>query len=343
MRKFSVYFDLHVKQHLDEFYNYREELNSLIRAIKEQKLIVVSGLRRVGKTSLMRVAFNSYDGPKVFLDGRDFRTPHDLLNKGLLEIYAQVDPTKRIFDVLEAVDIGPFSIKLEKQKISLKEINDRLGDRRAVLFVDEVQESPGLDRLLARLYDYSDHIVVVISGSEVGLLQELFSPDKPLFGRLHTMVQLNPLSPEKSREFLRLGFAQEGKEYQEQEINEAVDELDGLVGWLTYYGYLRRKYPHREALDILRRNARLLLLSELERFLDRQRGDRRRYLLILRALKESRTWSEIKEFLEFKLGRAVSSSRLSVYLEQLIKHGFVLKNNGLYRLADPLLRVLTAA
>jgi len=335
-----MYFDLRVKRDLDEFYNYREELHSLMNRVSKDKLIVVKGLRRVGKTSLMSVCYNLLDQPKTFLDARDFRNAHDLMNKAFLEIYSQIDPTKKIFEMIDTLDIGPFSLRLDKSKITLDEIENKLKNRRAVIFIDEVQELDDIDKLIAHAYDHTSKIVFVISGSEVGLLERIFYPDKPLFGRLKTEVILTPLDRDKSLEFLRLGFAQEGKEYNERELEEAVDELDGLIGWLTYYGYLRRTYSHKRSLDILKENARLLVMSELERFLSKKRSKRIRYLLILKGLKTPKTWSGVKEYLEFKLKEQISNARLSEYLKELVEHGFVVKQENRYSLADPLLKLL---
>ncbi len=334
-----MFFDIHVKKDLDEFYNYRQELKQLIESIKHNKIIVIKGLRRVGKTSLMSVAYNLIEGPKVFLDSRDFKDPFQLMNKAFIEIYSQIDPTKKIFEVL-SVDIGPFTLKLSESEISLSKIDKKLGQRKGIIFIDEIQELEGLDKLIAYTYDHTKNIVFIISGSEIGVLDKLFLPDKPLFGRLSEIITLSPLPPNKSLNFLRLGFAQEGKEYNEVELREAVKELDGLIGWLTYYGYLRRNYPHNKSLEILKKNAKLLITSELTKFLKKKKGEKARYLLIVKALKEPKSWSEIKDYLEFKLKKKISNARVHNYLEQLIEFGFVVKDKEKYRLADPLLSLL---
>ncbi len=333
-----MFFDIYVKRNLDEFYNYREELNRLLKALKYHKIIVVKGLRRVGKTSLMSVAYHMIENPKVFLDARDFKDPFKLMDRAFMEIYSQIDPTKKIFEVVN-VDIGPFTLKLNKSDVSLKEIDKKLS-KKAVIFIDEIQELEGLDKLIAFAYDHTKNIVFVISGSEIGVLDKLFLPDKPLFGRLAEVITLNPLSFEKSLNFLRLGFAQEGKEYSETELREVVKNLDGLVGWLTYYGYLRRQYSHKKSLEILKRNAKLLIESELAKFLEKKRGEKIRYLLIIKALKEPKTWSEIKDYLEFKLKKKISNARIHNYIEKLLEFGFIVKDEEKYKLADPLLSLL---
>ncbi|CUX77151.1 hypothetical protein [Thermococcus chitonophagus] len=41
----------------------------------------------------------------------------------------------------------------------------------------------------------------------------------------------------ESYDSLRKGFEELNLEVPEEEIREAVEELDGIVGWLTLYGY----------------------------------------------------------------------------------------------------------
>ncbi len=334
-----MYFDIRVKKNLDEFYNYRKELETLKNAIETEKLIVIHGLRRVGKTSLMSVCYHLIKNPKVFLDARDFKNAHDLMNKAFLEIYSQLDPSKKIFEIVESLDIGPFGLKISSSKITMEEIERKLGKRKAVIFIDEIQEIEGVDKLIAHVYDFTSNIVFIISGSEVGMLEKFFNVDRPLFGRLREEIFLHPLIKEKSLEFLRLGFAQEGKEYNEKELEEAVKELDGLIGWLTYYGYLRRSFDHKKSLEILKKNAKLLVSNEVIKFLSKKKT-KKRYILILKGLKDGKKWGEIKDYLEFKLNKKISNARLSNYMDQLIEHGFVVKKENKYFLADPLLKLI---
>lgn len=52
-----MYFEGAPKRDLKDFYDYREELNRLIDAIKGgAKFIVIEGPRRIGKTSLLLTA-----------------------------------------------------------------------------------------------------------------------------------------------------------------------------------------------------------------------------------------------------------------------------------------------
>ncbi|MGC8597308.1 MAG: AAA family ATPase, partial [Thermocladium sp.] len=62
-------------------------------------------------------------------------------------------------------------------------------------------------------------------------------PGSPLYGRAYSEVKLSPLPREKAKEFLARGFEQEKMVLDEKIIEDAIENLDGVIGWLTYFGY----------------------------------------------------------------------------------------------------------
>lgn len=71
---------------------------------------------------------------------------------------------------------------------------------------------------------------------------------------------------------MRRGFSELGVRMKLEELEEAVDELDGVVGWLTLYGnYVAvRRIPHGEALDSTYMDGYKMVEDELEHFLEEQ-------------------------------------------------------------------------
>jgi len=337
-----MYFTLSPKEREEDFYNYREQLSQLYRYLNEkEKLIVIKGIRRVGKTSLMKVAYNKLSSPKVFLDGREYPYGRSLINTAFEKILAQVDPTYQVFEYLSSVEIGPFSLSLSTVPSTLKDIDNRLSKSHAYIFIDEAHMVEGLDALIAVCYDWMPRVSFVISGSEVGLMENFFTPTAPLFGRARMEITLHPLSPESAVEFLRLGFAQMGKEFKDKEISSAVENLDGLMGWLTYYGYLRRDMPHEKALEKLKGDAKLLLAAEFSKFLSKQRGEKQRYMEIVKCLRRGPlSWKRLKESVEFALKKRISPSRFNGYLKKMEASSFLVETNEGYALADPLMKLL---
>lgn len=83
--------------------------------------------------------------------------------------------------------------------------------------------------------------------------------------------------------------------FKEAEIEEAIEKLNGYVGWLTYYGNFRcvRKLSHEEALNETIREGCKVLIDELSHFL---RGRQKElYIKVLRLARNGARWSEIEE------------------------------------------------
>uniref|UniRef100_A0A7C4BBA5 ATP-binding protein n=1 Tax=Thermofilum pendens TaxID=2269 RepID=A0A7C4BBA5_THEPE len=52
-------------------------------------------------------------------------------------------------------------------------------------------------------------------------------------------VRTRKLSRGEALNFLERGFAEAGMKVDREKVEAAVEELDGIIGWLTYCGYLR--------------------------------------------------------------------------------------------------------
>ncbi|WP_054848783.1 ATP-binding protein [Vulcanisaeta sp. JCM 14467] len=94
---------------------------------------------------------------------------------------------------------------------------------------------------------------------------------------------MDRFNKDASLDFLRRGFAELGVAVGEGELVEVYEHLDGVVGWLTLYGYLRgvEGLSHKEALARVLNDGARLVLSELEALI---KPSRARYLAILGAV-----------------------------------------------------------
>ncbi|WP_448522687.1 hypothetical protein [Pseudothermotoga sp.] len=83
------------------------------------------------------------------------------------------------------------------------------------------------------------NINFVLTGSEVGVLRDFLRLDdanSPLFGRYSNVIGVERFSRERSIDFLVKGFERLNLKQDLRKIEEAVDGLDGLVGYLVTYG-----------------------------------------------------------------------------------------------------------
>ncbi|WP_394326730.1 AAA family ATPase [Thermococcus chitonophagus] len=192
--------------------------------------------------------------------------------------------------------------------------------------------------LVAYAYDNLESLSFILSGSEVGLLHDFLGIDdynSPLYGRAYGEVTVEPFSRDLSKEFLRRGFEEAGVKISEEEIEKAVNFLDGIPGWLVEFGY---SYIHtksfEEAMEKVLRKAEAMIIGEV-RELEKKSP---RYSLILKAISLGLDrWELIKEYIEVRAGE-VPNSRLANLLKNLEKMGWIRKEEGRYRIIDPVVR-----
>jgi len=344
-------FDVQAKERKGDFYNYSEEMASLASAIGSgERLIVVKGPRRVGKTSLMKVAFNSLPAPKAWIDARKIFAgvqAESVFHEAFVSILRQIKVEERLLARIESVSLGGVSagIRAPLPSAAAEEAQKELARRksRAVIFIDEAQllKRYDADRFLAYVYDNLSTVQMVMAGSQVGLLEEFVgqSAKAPLFGRAKTEIEMKRLAGRKAAEFLAKGFAEAGAKVPENDILAAISSLDGLIGWLTYYGHYRISHPHEKALELVRRDAVEITSSELNAFLALRKGMKGRYKTLLKALGQGPlSWEEMKIHLRLKEKKEISDSRMTEYLSKLVAYSFVEKIDGKYALSDPLMK-----
>ncbi|NPA96799.1 MAG: ATP-binding protein [Crenarchaeota archaeon] len=341
-----AYFDPEPKRRKEDFFDMEAEVEEFKRGLEVSKFVAVLGLRRYGKTSLILTTLNELGLDYVFVDCR-------LLPSGMISVSDLIAILERelsekswfrsIASSIEGIEVGPIGVRFRRRDLNtLVSVLERLEGK--VLVLDEVQELRRsryrFDSVLAYLYDHVD-VKIVVSGSQVGMVHRflrLEDPSAPLYGRPIYFVRLRPLDRERAREFLLKGFAQEGVDPPRDVVERALDVLDGVIGWLTYFGYAYTRLGVRD-LDRIVDMASRLALEELEHALRIYGVGRPRYAAVLKIVAElgEATWSEIMRFLESRLGR-VPRNTLSNILRNLVDMGVLMKTSSGYRVADPILR-----
>ncbi|PSN85755.1 hypothetical protein B9Q11_00530 [Candidatus Marsarchaeota G2 archaeon ECH_B_SAG-F08] len=339
------YFSLNVKTQRKDLYDREEELAFLEKSV-ELPITVVTGIRRVGKSSVVSVFLS--DKPGMLVDLRETGP-----NPSARELFKRFEKAlnssriKRLWQFLSerirGISVGPFGVVFERgveQSMTLSALFDLFEDyassERVVFTIalDEVQEARGYKRLqaaIAHSYDYNKHVRFVLTGSQVGLLEDFLGERDPsayLFGRAVSRVEVKRLSKERSLDFLNKGFYACGVD-PPKELEKVVEALDGIVGWLAHYGNYKLKGLSTK--EIIK-NAAMLELEEVKKL----RG--KYYLPILQSLAQgSASWSYIFRFVRANVD--TSERQFNEALKQLVKYGFVEKNKEGYSIADPVLRL----
>lgn len=351
-----MYFRLGVKTRREEFFNFEEQLKTFLRELKlpDTRMIVIKGIRRTGKSSLLRVGLELSNLPYVIIDVRSlgYLTPdnfYDMFAEALTELIKREKGVLSFLTRVRGLSISGVSVEFTERNRRtlyevLREIEEWASRKHSfILAFDEAQDLrliPGFEKLLAHIYDYRGGIKIVLTGSEVGVLDRLLgraNPSAPLYGRSFIEIIMGRLDRAKALEFLKLGFREQGLTPPEAELREAVSMLDGIIGWLTAYGYYRIREGHEEAMRKVVDEGSKLIKEELENFLSIRRVARIRYLTILRLLLKPLRWSEIKRGLQLEIGKKIADNILSRYLKELQDYGFIEKVDSKYMLTDPLI------
>ena len=135
--------------------------NDLQKYVDHKNALIITGMRQVGKTTLMKQLFEVVDNPKLWFD---FENPLDLLH-------------------FEDIDYNAVYERL-KREAGLK------GGRRLFVFIDEIQNFPDITKIMKYHID-KFNVKYVVTGSSNYYLKNLFP--ESLSGRKFLFV-LKPLS-----------------------------------------------------------------------------------------------------------------------------------------------------
>ena len=334
-----MYFEIEPKSKDKDFYGYSHEFSEVERALKrKERIIVLRGVRRVGKTSLMNIFFNKYNKNSLWIDGRMIKNP---IREIPFLLNERVKTKQNIIGQIEGVGVSAFGmgVNINVKKSDFYYIdNFSKNKEHFYIFIDEAQRSNSkeLADFISYVYDKVKNISFILSGSEIGLLEEVvgtYDATHSLYGRQILYIDMNRLDRSGSEDFLKKGFEQLNMKIDSKELTSVVNELDGLIGWLTLYGYNRcivnKKNPLIETVNVAHRIAEV----ELQNFLN-TRKNKKLYSYLLRYI-DGKSWTELDVILSSKIGK-VNPNSLSSALSVLEDYSFIYKKDGLYYISDPL-------
>ncbi len=326
------------------------ELNEILRNI-ERPIIVVTGIRRIGKTSIINVALNEAGIPYVIIDCRSLRDNYGRADLYRLISNALSSSLDKLIDVLRmirGISIMGNAVEIRwrgKEQVSIAELFDRLNERRVVIAFDEAQRLRGplsseVLNALAHAYDFDRNITFILTGSEVGLLYDFIGvedPSSPLFGRYFHEIVVERFSRDDSVEFLMRGFRELGIDEPRNILEDFVESFDGIPGWLVYAAnaYVRGVRDFVEIKEAAIRET----MSELENLIRAKANystiNARRTTLVLRCIATgSNSWTKVTRCVEEFEGVSISPTSLSNVVKALERLSIIRD----YQFLDPMYR-----
>lgn len=222
-------------------------------------------------------------------------------------------------------------------------------DKMLYLVFDEAQllrhfkRNGGIDfnEFFSYIYDNLSGLRIILTGSEVGLLEEFIGLDdssSPLYGRYVKKLYLSRFARKESEEFIRIGFEEVEMEASEDIIREAVNTLDGIVGWLVFFGRvcIDDGRVDKRSIALTLEKAEIIVNDELSNL----KRNSSRYISVLKAMAfGSKSWKEIKTATEIIEKNNLTDTSFSRILSRLIELSYVEVEIGedgkTYKLFDP--------
>ncbi len=340
-------FDERPKTRRQELFDRDVEIEK-IKSNINRPLLVISGIRRIGKTSTLLVALNEVGRDYVLVDCRKLKENYgrqDLYNLFSTSFSTIVDKIKDLLKRVRGVTILGNSIEFKwkgRNSVSLADLFDHLNEKKLIIAMDEVQKLRGplsdeIREAIAHAYDYDRNLTFILTGSEIGLLYDFLGvedKDSPLYGRYYYSITLDRFSKEKSIEFLRKGFGETSMKVNDEIIEKLVEFFDGIPGWLTFGA---NRFIEGKKIEEVREIAIDVALNELENLIEAKRrvseiaGRRYKNALKCLGLGEN-SWSKLLNCLQRAEGSTISSSVLDNIITNLEKSS-IIKD---YEFLDPI-------
>lgn len=335
-----------------------EELKELLSSLRDNPITLITGIRRVGKSSLMRVAIAETEQDSIMIDVRRIysdssgsmgRADLSYAIQGELEKKLKKERIKALLSKVKGVSFMGNSVTFDWNDITLSSILEKLNDhpKPFIIAFDEAQYfryyggkgGKSIQNLIAWAFDNLQNIRFLLTGSEVGLIHDFIGTndyESPLHGRYMYEIVLKPFSKDISIEFLKAAFAESDMQIPAEEITAAQNLLDGIVGHLVQYGLNRLRRSHDEALSETFRTAKMLFISELKEL--EKRSPRYRKVLEFIASGATTFTAILRSFQAS--GDSASKSRVADALRILERSSWINKEHGRYSIVDCVLAEL---
>ena len=335
-----------------------EELKELLSSLRDNPITLITGIRRVGKSSLMRVAIAETEQDSIMIDVRRIysdssgsmgRADLSYAIQGELEKKLKKERIKALLSKVKGVSFMGNSVTFDWNDITLSSLLEKLNDhpKPFIIAFDEAQYfryyggkgGKSIQNLIAWAFDNLQNIRFLLTGSEVGLIHDFIGTndyESPLHGRYMYEIVLKPFSKDISIEFLKAAFAESDMQIPVEEITAAQNLLDGIVGHLVQYGLNRLRRSHDEALSETFATAKMLFISELKEL--EKRSPRYRKVLEFIASGATTFTAILRSFQAS--GDSASKSRVADALRILERSSWINKEHGKYSIIDCVLAEL---
>lgn len=352
-------FSVEPKTSIKDVFGRKAEFLEFVEKLENgRRLFVITGPRRIGKTTFLYATLNELyrmrKVPYIIVDARkaasmNMYNPAKVIARDL-ELLSGGRFSK-MTSRIESISVRGYGIRLRSKPSELTEALEEINERYelAVIAFDEAQylrfSRSDFTLLLSWVYDALQNVAVMLTGSQVGLLEKFLrfgDYGAPLYGRYHVRIKLPRFNPSESLEFLERGFEEYGMDVPSKELLSAVKTLDGVPGWLTHYGAYRVDgSSHWDAIEAVLEEAKGYIEAEFKE-LDELSPRYRAIMEIVATITRSQPTARRKDILNalsLREGRRIDNKDMRRYLGNLVDYGFLEHTGyGEYYIPDPVVK-----
>ena len=292
-------------------------------------LLILYGRRRVGKTRLLTHWMGRHAQQAIYWVAE----PTSALDQ--LRSFSQT-----LFNFNQPDVPAPLEFSYATWEQALQQAAALAKERRLALFIDEVtyllDVHPAFPGTLQKMWDHylsKTNLILALSGSQMGMMQNLLAYEAPLYGRATAQIKLPPLPFDVTPEFFP-GYS----------ASERVKVYAAFGGIPAYWERLDLSMPVIDNLRDQLLTSNTLMQEEPRLLLQDFINDPHNYVAIMRAIAHG---AQTQHLIAKRTG--LSSGHVSKYLSVLRDTGFVERQvpvtensatsrRGRYFVTDPYLR-----
>ncbi len=335
----KVIFTEKPRDSIENIYDRLDEINKIKNVINTGDWLALLGPGMIGKTSMAKAILNEYKKSydTIYIDLTGIKSSYDAINRIFNSIPMNIiDKFKDNFDI-SGIKIMGNSIKFNKKFGNTNVIESLfklLSKKKTIIVLDEFQElSFGVNHFINMLHNLmmeNKNIIFIFTGSSIGLMKTLLEQEgkNPLAGRNPIKIVLEPWNRNIAFNYLKSGLINCNVNINEDEINEAINEIGTITGWLNFYGKRRCIENHNEALSESINEGVKVAKYELNDIINKSKWRRK----ALKMMAFGATYTEILNVTK------VSPSTLSNFLQRLEKLYLIKNDKRTYYIIDNIYR-----
>ena len=357
MEKLKNAFVIYGYKGAEYFCDRKKETETLMRALANERNVVLISPRRVGKSGLIHHAFeqigkNEPDTRCFYMDINATRNMSQFIQLMAKTAVGQVDTFSQAalrkitsffsnfrptvsFDELTGIPTFSITVAPDRQEESLKHIFEYLkqSGKRIYIAIDEFQQiaeypEKGAEALLRSYIQFLPNIYFIFAGSSQHLMSEMFLSAKRPFYQSSQIMSLPLIDVREYETFANKWLKQEGIEIGDGDFRYLYDMVDGQTWYVQ--SILNRLYENGASIDksVIAAVVEDIINEQEDAFINYCKSLTTNQAALLSAIAKEKGVSSVMSQEFIRKYSLPAASSVGIALKALQKRDFVHEFNG---------------